>query len=74
MTPLAFIHLFADGFRAMTLGRTLWVLVAVKLVVLFALIKPVFFRDELGRHAKTPAQKSAFVAQSLAQRAAPAAE
>jgi len=32
--------LYADGFASMTLGRTLWKVVAIKLFVLFALIWP----------------------------------
>jgi len=69
MTPLAFCRMFAEGFRAMTLGRTLWLLVALKLAVLFGVIKPLFFHNELDARAPTPAAKSAFVAMSLAERA-----
>ncbi|MDR3228359.1 MAG: DUF4492 domain-containing protein [Puniceicoccales bacterium] len=68
MTPAAFCRLFAEGFRKMTLGKTLWALVAVKLVILFCVLKPLFFRDYLGSRCATGAEKSAFVAESLAGR------
>lgn len=37
---------YADGFRSMTVGRTLWLIVLLKLFLLFAVLKPFFFRSE----------------------------
>ena len=37
---------YADGFRSMTVGRTLWLIVLLKLFLLFAVLKPFFFRTE----------------------------
>lgn len=37
---------YADGFRSMTVGRTLWLIVLLKLFLLFAVLKPLFFRSE----------------------------
>ena len=34
---------YADGFRRMTLGRTLWALIGVKLLIIFAVLKLFFF-------------------------------
>ena len=34
---------YADGFRAMTLGRTLWAVVLLKLLIMFGILK-LFFR------------------------------
>ncbi len=34
---------YVTGFREMTLGRTLWLLIFVKLVVLFAVLRLFFF-------------------------------
>lgn len=30
---------YADGFRAMTLGRTLWAVVLLKLLIMFGILK-----------------------------------
>ena len=39
---------YRDGFREMTWGRTLWILILVKLFVLFAILRPFFFRPALA--------------------------
>ena len=33
---------YADGFRAMTLGRTLWTVVLLKLLIMFGILKLFF--------------------------------
>lgn len=43
--------LYVDGFRHMTLGRTLWTVIIVKLVIIFAVLKLFFFPDFLKTHA-----------------------
>ncbi len=45
-------RLYADGFRSMTLGRTLWKVVAIKLFVLFALIWPLLHTGPKTNAAK----------------------
>ena len=37
------IRFYIDGFREMTLGRTLWAIILIKLFVLFAVLKLFFF-------------------------------
>lgn len=41
-------RLYTDGFRQMTWGRILWVLILAKLFVLFAILRPFFFRPALA--------------------------
>lgn len=41
-------HFYADGFRGMTVGRTLWIVIIIKLVVMFAVIRLFFVPDILG--------------------------
>ena len=53
-------RLYIDGFRAMTVGRTLWKVVAIKLFVLFALIWPL-----LHTGPKTPEAKEALAHSKL---------
>lgn len=40
---------YADGFRSMTVGRSLWVLILIKVAVLFLVFKLLFFPDILKR-------------------------
>ena len=44
--------LYYDGFRHMTLGRTLWAVILVKLFIMFAILKVFFFPDFLKEHAQ----------------------
>ncbi len=62
-------YFYYDGFRSMTLGRTLWLIIAVKLFVIFVVLKLVFFPDFLRQHAPQGAEAE-FVATQLNQRAA----
>ena len=43
---------YADGFRNMRLGRILWLVVLVKLFIIFAVLKLFFFPDHIGENAE----------------------
>lgn len=43
--------LYYDGFRSMTLGKTLWAIILIKLFVIFVVLKLFFFPDFLRQHA-----------------------
>lgn len=62
-------HLYADGFRSMTLGRTLWAVILIKLFIIFAVLKLFFFPDFLSTHAEKDGEAD-FVATELTNRAA----
>jgi hypothetical protein len=53
-------RLYADGFKSMTLGRTLWKVVLIKLFVLFVIIWPL-----LHTGPKTNADKEALAYSKL---------
>ena len=38
---------YVDGFRSMTVGKTLWAIILVKLFIMFAVLKLFFFPDFL---------------------------
>lgn len=40
-------YFYYDGFRNMTIGRTLWLIIAIKLVVIFAVLRVFFFQPTL---------------------------
>ena len=45
-------HLYADGFRDMTIGRTLWLVILIKLFIIFFILKIFFFPNFIDNHAK----------------------
>lgn len=60
-------HLYYDGFRSMTLGRTLWAIILIKLFIIFVVLKLFFFPDFLKQHAD--GDKAGYVATELTDRA-----
>ena len=42
------IRFYVEGFREMTVGRTLWAIILIKLFLLFAVLKVFFFPDLLA--------------------------
>ncbi|MBP3251746.1 MAG: DUF4492 domain-containing protein [Prevotella sp.] len=62
-------HLYYDGFRSMTLGRTLWAIILIKLFIIFAVLKVFFFPDFLKQHADEGGE-AVYVATELVDRSA----
>ena len=60
--------LYSDGFRSMTLGRVLWVVILIKLFIIFAVLRLFFMPDFLSEHAPE-GHESDFVATQLTERA-----
>lgn len=60
-------RLYYDGFRSMTLGRTLWAVIIVKLIIIFAVLKVFFFPDFIGEHADE-GDEAEFVAGEMLER------
>lgn len=60
-------YLYYDGFRQMTLGRTLWLIILIKLFVIFAVLKLFFFPDFIGTRAKVGGEAD-FINSQLEQR------
>lgn len=54
---------YRDGFREMTLGRTLWMLILVKLFIMFFILKLFFFPSFLKD--KTDEEKQQYVGSEL---------
>ena len=50
------IRFYVEGFREMTVGRTLWAIILIKLFILFAVLKVFFFPDLLA--GKSPSEKA----------------
>ena len=59
--------LYYDGFRQMRLGKTLWAIVLIKLLIIFLILKVFFFPNFLKEHAQ--GDNSGYVATELIERA-----
>lgn len=62
--------MYVDGFRQMTIGKTLWALILLKLLVLFLVVKLFFFPDVLKRDYSTDEERAAAVRRHLSSPAA----
>lgn len=60
-------HLYYDGFRTMTLGKTLWTIILIKLAVIFLVLKLFFFPDYINSKAKNK-DKAEFVSTEMLKR------
>ncbi|MBR1475963.1 MAG: DUF4492 domain-containing protein [Muribaculaceae bacterium] len=58
-------YFYVDGFKAMTLGRTLWAIIAIKVIVFFVIVRFIFFPNYLNSKASTPEQKADYVRHEL---------
>ncbi|WP_278584690.1 DUF4492 domain-containing protein [Prevotella nigrescens] len=47
-----FFDLYYDGFRSMTLGKTLWLVILVKLFIMFFVLKLFFFPNFIKEHSE----------------------
>ena len=56
--------LYVDGFRSMTLGRTLWAIILIKLFIIFVILKLFFFPNFIKGHAEQ-GEESEFVATQI---------
>lgn len=61
-------YFYCDGFREMTWGRVLWVIILIKLFVMFFVLKLFFFPSFLN--GKTEAEKQDYVGMELTNRMA----
>ena len=58
---------YVDGFRSMTVGRVLWTVILIKLVVIFLVLKLFFFPDVLKQKA-ADGDRVGYVARELIER------
>ncbi|HEY4786252.1 MAG TPA: DUF4492 domain-containing protein [Bacteroidales bacterium] len=58
-------HFYYDGFRSMTVGKKLWIIILVKLFVMYAILKLFFFHDFLGSRFDTDKERSNYVIDQL---------
>ena len=56
---------YYDGFHSMTIGKRLWVIIILKLIIIFLILKLIFFPDLLRSRFKTDNERSDYVIQEL---------
>ncbi len=59
------MRFYLDGFRSMTVGKTLWKLIVIKLFLLFVLLKVFFFSDYLQTNFPDDQQRADHVLERL---------
>ncbi len=59
------VSLYVDGFRNMTVGRSLWLLIIIKLFIFFAILKYFFFPDILSTSYDNDTDRAAAVRTAL---------
>lgn len=61
-------NFYIEGFRGMTVGRTLWIVILIKLFIMFVILKIFFFPDFLGSKSDTDAGKADYVRNEMINR------
>ena len=59
---------YVDGFKSMTIGKVLWLIILVKLFIMFAILRVFFFPNYLNEHTSDSSEKDDFVSTQLIQR------
>lgn len=65
--PVRVFNFYLEGFRSMTLGKTLWIIILIKLFIMFAILKIFFFPRFLNRFDTTK-EKQEYVSSELIER------
>lgn len=55
---------YYEGFKGMTLGKTLWLIIIIKLFIMFFILKLFFFKGELSSYSNEE-EKSRHVIEKL---------
>ncbi len=58
---------YRDGFRSMTVGRTLWAIILIKLFVMFFVLRLFFFPNILQRDYDNDEERANHVIENLTQ-------
>ncbi|MFT3751622.1 MAG: DUF4492 domain-containing protein [Paludibacter sp.] len=58
-------NFFREGFQNMTVGKTLWIIVIIKLFIMFAVLRIFFFPNYLNSNFNNDKSKADHVRQEL---------
>lgn len=65
--PSRIVRFYADGFQSMTIGRKLWAIIIIKLIVIFGVLKLFFFPDMLTSRYDTDEARAEAVRSALTE-------
>jgi hypothetical protein len=60
-------NFYVTGFKSMTVGRKLWLIILIKLFIFFAILKLFFFPDFLEKRFSTDEERSDYIIEQLTQ-------
>jgi len=59
------ISFYWNGFRSMQTGRVLWLIIIIKLIIIFGFLKLVFYPDLLRSRFDSDEQRATYVLENL---------
>lgn len=59
---------YVDGFKSMTIGKTLWLLILIKLFIMFFILRIFFFPNFLNSVTDDESQKDDYVSSQIINR------
>ena len=63
--PYNVFYFYYDGFRSMTVGKKLWLIIFIKLFIMFVILKLFFFPNFLNTHFETDEERGNHVIERL---------
>ena len=64
-TPIKIFRFYRDGFQRMTVGKSLWKIILIKLFIMFAILKMFFFPNYLGTNFTTNQERAEHVMEQI---------
>jgi len=58
-------YFYYDGFRSMTVGKKLWLIIFIKLFIMFAVLKLFFFPNHLKKNFNSDKERGDYVLEQL---------
>ncbi len=65
---LRVFHFYLEGFKNMKLGKTLWLIIIIKLIIMFGILRVFFFRDYLSQNTDNKKEIPHYVGSELINR------
>ena len=63
--PRKVFRFYYEGFKSMDVGKKLWVIILIKLFIMFAILRPFLFKNFLNSNFDTQEEKSAYMIEQL---------
>ena len=61
------VKFYVEGFCSMTVGKTLWIIICIKLFIMFAVLKVFFFPDFLKTNFENDTERSEYIIHQLTE-------